>query len=92
MGNEISSIYQKKSRLHATISTVVHVEVVCTLKILTISIFLSQSCNRNNSDGSKSHSKVMRIKEITINIFQTSTPTFSSLYVSALCCNKPVAH
>ena len=64
MGNEISSIYKKKSRLHATISTVVHEEVVCALKILLIGIFLSQSCNRNNSDGSKSRSKVIRIKEM----------------------------
>ena len=64
MGNKISSIYKTKSRLHATIWTVVHVEVVCALKILTIGIFLSQSCNRNNSDGPKSHSKVMRIKEM----------------------------
>ena len=51
MGNKISSIYKMKSRLHARILTVVHAEAVCTLKILPISIFLSQRHNRNNSDS-----------------------------------------
>ena len=34
---------ETKSRLHTPISTVVHVEVVCILKILPIGIFLSHT-------------------------------------------------
>ena len=64
MGNEISSIYKMKAKLHAMILTVVHAEVVCTLKILPIGIFLSQSYNRNNSDG-KASLKWHRLPETT---------------------------
>ena len=51
MGNKMSSIYEMKSKLHARILTIVHAEAVWTLKILPISIFLSQRYNRNNSDS-----------------------------------------
>ena len=66
MGNEISSINKMKAKLHAMILTVVHAEVVCTLKILSIGIFLSQSYNRNNSDG-KASLKWHKLPETTMN-------------------------
>ena len=53
-----------KAKLHAKILTVVHAEVVCTLKILSIGIFLSHSYNRNNSDG-KASLKWHRLPETT---------------------------
>ena len=71
MGNEISSSYKMKAKLHAMILTVVHAEVVCTLKILSIGIFLSQSYN---SDG-KASLKWHRLPETT-----TDTQDVSKFY------------